>query len=97
MTGVHVGGMCGRGCMAGGVHGRGHTWQGACMTGQHALQGYTWQGGSHDMGHAWQEGAYTEGACVVKGVHAGEMATEAGSTYPTGMYSCTTSNKVAAR
>ena len=33
--------------------------------------------GMHGRGHAWQ------GACV-----AGEMATEAGGTHPTGMHSC---------
>ena len=28
------------------------------------------------------------GVCVEGGMHAGETATEAGGTHPTGMYSC---------
>ena len=85
-------GMCGRGCMAGGC-----AWQGAYMAGGMHDRAACIAGVHMAGGFAWQEGAYTEGACVVKGVHAGEMATEAGSTHLTGMYSCTTSNKVAAR
>ena len=34
-------------------------------------------GGVHGRGHSWQGG-----------VHAGETATEAGGTHPTGMHSC---------
>ena len=42
-----------------------------------------WQGTCIAGGHARQ------GACVVGGgMHAGEMATEAGGTHPTGMHSC---------
>ena len=49
---------------------------------------------------AWQRGACVAkevcggGVCMARGhawqggVHAGEMATEAGGTYPTGMHSC---------
>ena len=32
--------------------------------------------------HTWQ------GACMIGGMHAGEMANEAGSIHPTGMHSC---------
>ena len=38
-------------CMAGGVHGRGHAWQGACMAG-----GVCVAGGVHGRGHVWQGG-----------------------------------------
>ena len=53
-------------------------------------------------GHAWQRGRAWQGACVARGcvaggmrgkgggLHAGETATEAGSTHPTGMHSCLT-------
>ena len=69
--------------MAGGVHGigacmarvmnaRGHVKQGACM-----IWGCAWQGGHAWQGHVWR------GVCV-----AGEMATTADSTHPTGMQSC---------
>ena len=61
----------------------GHAWQGACMVG--GMHG----GGCVAGGHAWQEACMTggvcmtgEGACV-----AGEMATAAGGTHPTGMHS----------
>ena len=50
-------------CVAGGMHGRGHMWQGACMA-----WGYV-------VGGGW--------ACV-----AGEMATAADGTHPTGMQLC---------
>ena len=54
--------------------------KGVCMAGGHA-----WQGGMLGRGHAWQRGAYmAKGACM----HVGETATEAGSTHPTGMHSC---------
>ena len=73
-------------CMVGGgVHGRG-----ACMAGGHAWQGgmhgrgHPWQGeGMHGRGHVWQGVCIAEGACM-----AGEIATAAGSTHPTGMHSC---------
>ena len=42
-------------------------------------------------GHAWQGGAACVaggGAFVVGGMQAGDMATEVGSTQPTGMHSC---------
>ena len=41
-----AGGMHGRGCawqgacMAGGMHGRGHAWWGVCMAGGHVWQGW---------------------------------------------------------
>ena len=35
--------------MAGGMHGRGHAWQGACMAGGHAWQGVCMAGGMHGM------------------------------------------------
>ena len=57
--GVSVaGGMRGRGaCMVGGVHDRGHAWQGvACMAGV-----CVWQGGMHGRGHVrW-------GVCIAGG------------------------------
>ena len=79
-----AGGMCGRG-----MHGRGHVWQGVCVAGS------AWQGGMCGRecmagGHAWQGGTCMvgsmrgrgEGACV-----AGETATAADDTHPTGMHS----------
>ena len=74
-------GMHGRGC----VHGRGRVWHGggACTAGEawHACRG---------CGHAWQGLCAWQGACVARGggCMAGEMATAAGSTHPTGMHSC---------
>ena len=68
------GGMGGRGGMC---DGRGMCVGGACMAGG------AWQGG-----HAWQ-GCAWQGACVViRACVAGETATAAGGTHPTGMYSC---------
>ena len=67
--------------MAGGVHGRGHAWWGGgCMTGGMCGWGacVTW-GGMCGGGHVWLRGE----ACV-----AGEIATAAGGTHPTGMHSC---------
>ena len=59
----------------------GRVWQ----RGVHGGGGHAWQGGMLGRGHAWQRGAYmAKGACV----HVGETATEAGSTHPTGMHSC---------
>ena len=60
------GGMRGRGAyVVGGVHGRGHVWQGVCVVGgacmaeEHSWQrGHVWQGGVHGSGHAWQEGGH---------------------------------------
>ena len=51
-----VGGMYGRG--GGGVHGRGHTWQG-CVCGR----GHVWQGGMHGGG-----GASVAGVCEWQGI-----------------------------
>ena len=45
--------------------------------------GYAWQGVYMTGGHAWQGGW----ACV-----AGETATAAGGTHPTGMHSCSFRN-----
>ena len=66
MAGVCVAGAC----MAGGMYGRGHVWQGVCMAGGHAWQGCVWQGGMHGRGcvcvaggHAWQ-GVCMVGGCV---------------------------------
>ena len=68
--GVCGGGVCDRGhvgehvwqgvCMAEGMHGRGHAWQGhgACMAGGHA-----WQGGMHGRG-ACVGGVHGRGVCV---------------------------------
>ena len=71
--------------MAGGVHGRGHSWQdvcvageGVCMAGEHA-----WQGGMHGRG-AYVAGEHTWwGACMV-----GDMTTASDGTHPTGTHSC---------
>ena len=69
---VHHGGGVAGACGAG----EGHAWG----EGGHGWQGCVWQ-----EGHAWQGGgcAWQGGACV-----AGEMATAADGTHPTGMHSC---------
>ena len=60
--------------MAGGMCGGGHAWQGVCG------RGACMAGGVHDRGGG---GVHDRGgACV-----AGEMATAAGGTHPTGMHS----------
>ena len=81
--------------MAGGVHGRGHAWQGS-MHGRKCM----WQGGTHGGGHAWQGwvcvagGASMVGVCIMGGhawqgaCMARETTTVAGGTHPTGMHSC---------
>ena len=64
------------------------------MTGGHVWQGgHAWQGGMHGRGHIWQ-GACMAGGHVWQGGHAwqgdmcaGQTATEAGGTHPTGMHS----------
>ena len=48
-------------CKAGGMHDRGHAWQGACLA-----------GGIHGIGHAWQgasmaRGVHGRGTCMVGG------------------------------
>ena len=67
-------------CMAGSMCGRGHAWQGKGMHGR----GRVSMGGG-----AWQ-GVHGREACMA-GEHAwqkaGEMATAADSTHPTGMHS----------
>ena len=68
-------------CMVGGVHGSGwHAWQGACMAG-----GHVWQGGMRG-----RRGVHGRGVGVAGGYAcmAGEMATAADGTHPTGMHSC---------
>ena len=93
--GKHGGGMPNRGhawwgtCLGGGKHGggmpsRGHAWWGTCLGGgKHGggmpSRGHAWWEGMHSRGHAWQG----DGACV-----AGETATAADGTHPTGMDSC---------
>ena len=85
-----VGGMHGDGiCLAGG-----HVWQGICMVarGVHGTGGHVWQGSVHGKG-----GMHGIGPCVAAGVclstrrgggGAGETATTADGTHPTGMHSC---------
>ena len=68
------GGMSGRGV---GVDGWG------CMAGGHTWQGHMWWEGMCGRECAWQGGVWQREACV-----AGEMATAAGGTHPTGMHSC---------
>ena len=64
-------------CPGGGMHGRG----GMCG------RGCAWWLGH--VGACMGEGAcMVGGACVAGGVHAGETATDAGGTHPTGMHSC---------
>ena len=76
------GGMCGeRGCGKGGMHGKGvHVWQRGCTCMAKV--------GMCGMDDKWW-GMHDKGVCVARGcVYAGEMATEAGGTHPTGMHSC---------
>ena len=84
--GVHAdGGVCVvKGGMhgEGGMHGRGHAWwRGMHGRGDAWWRGHVWWSGSMCGigGCVWQRG----GACV-----AGETATVAGGTHPTGMHSC---------
>ena len=51
-------GMCGRG----GMHGRGHAWQGSIHGKGCVWWGCAWQSGMYGRGHAWQ------GACMVGGM-----------------------------
>ena len=67
-------GMRGRvACMAGGMHCRGHAWQLVCIAGVCVWWGHAW----------WGRGAFMAGWAA----HAGEMATEADGTRPTGIHS----------
>ena len=77
MGGVHAGGMSGRvACVA--MHGGGHAWQGGMHSG----------GGMCGRWHAWQEGCEARGAWMARGAcMAGETATAADATHPTGMHS----------
>ena len=71
---------------------RGCACQGACMAREHACGEGAWQGiYVHGRGHAWY------GTCMVGGAWhggertaciAGETATAADGTHPTGMHSC---------
>ena len=74
--------------MVGGMHSRGHAWWG----GMHD-RGHVWQRGMHGGSvcggeHAWQGvcmagGVHGRRACMVmRGMHAGQMATETGGTHP---------------
>ena len=61
------------------MHGSGgHAWQGACMVGGMCGRGHVWQRGMHGRGMVWQ-GRYA--------YMAGETATSADGTHPTGMHS----------
>ena len=75
-----AGGVCGRG---GGMHGGECAWQGVCMVGGMCGRGHVWQEGHAWQGHAWWGLMCGRGPCV-----AGETATAAYGTYPTGMHSC---------
>ena len=52
--------------------------QGACVAGGACMAG----------GHAWQGVCMARGTCVARACVAGETATAAGGTHPTGMHSC---------
>ena len=71
---VWQGGVYGREVrMAGGVHGRGCSWQGACVAGGVHGRGHVWwgacmAGGVHGRGHACQGGVHGRGACMAGGV-----------------------------
>ena len=66
--------------MVGGMHGRGHVWQGGGMCGR----GHAWQGGMHGRGHACH-------ACPTPTLQ--DMVSQcAGGTYPIGMHSCSLTN-----
>ena len=63
----------------GGMHGKGgHAWQ---RGGMHGEGGACMAGSLHGRGHVWQGGVRGKGACV-----AGETATAADGTHPTGMH-----------
>ena len=51
--------------------------------GVHGGERHVWQGGMHAGGCLWQGVCVAGGACM-----AGETATAAGGTHPTGMHSC---------
>ena len=67
----------------GGVHGWGHAWQGAYVVGGMHGRGCAWQGGMRGRGMCGRGDVCGRGACV-----AGETATAADGTHPTGMHSC---------
>ena len=58
--------------MAGGMHGRGYAWQGACMA-----------GGVHGQGVCMAGACIMEVGCM-----AGQTSTAAGGTHPTRIHSC---------
>ena len=73
--------MCGMGCAWGVCMAGGHAWCGCMAGGMHG-------GGMHGRGACVAGDVHGRG-CVWQGVmQAGEMATEAGGTHPTGMHSC---------
>ena len=73
--------------MAGGVHGGGRAWQGVCMVGGvHGRDGHVWQGACMAEGPAWQRDVHGRQGRAWQ--EAGEMATAADGTHPTGMHSC---------
>ena len=51
-------------------------------------------GGGSVHGEGACMGVCMVGVCVEGGMHAGETATEAGGTHPTGMHSCLMSNNI---
>ena len=84
--------------LSGGVHGRETecVWRGGGMYGRRGMHGR----GMRDRGHAWCGVCAWQWACVVGGVHgrgvcwAGETATAADGTRPTGMHSCILQNDI---
>ena len=81
--------MFSQACVKNSVH-EGHAWQGAYMVGSMHDRGmhggeHAWQGACVAGGHAWQGCVRGQEACM-----AGETATAADGTPPTGMHSCNT-------
>ena len=79
---VWQGGVHSRGaCMAGGMHGRGHAWQGCAWQGRVACMA----GGMHGVRHAWQgacmAGGMCGGRCVWKGGMHGGMHGKGGHAW----------------
>ena len=85
--------MCGRGCAwQGGMHGEDMHDGGACVAGGECM---AWgRGECMARGHVWWGdmcggGMHGRGACMAReACMAGETATAAGGTHPTGMHSC---------
>ena len=70
-------------CMAGGVCGRGNVWWACVAGGMHGMGACVAGGCMFGRVCAWQGSMRRRGACV-----AGETATAADGTHPTGMHSC---------